>query len=42
MNDCLRPRIDNILVEHLANSLLVEAIFAFLLPNLSPIQFIQT
>jgi hypothetical protein len=35
MNDCLALRIDNIFVEHLANNLLLAAIFALILPILS-------
>jgi len=42
MNDCLALRIDNIFVEHLANRLLLAAIFALILPILSTIQFVQT
>jgi len=42
MNDCLALRIDNIIVEYLANSLLLVAIFVLILPILSTIQFIQT
>jgi len=42
MNDCLALRVDNIFVEHLANSLLLAAIFALILPVLSTIQFVQT
>jgi len=42
MNDCLALRIDNIFVEHLANSLLLGAIFTLILPILSTNQFVQT
>jgi len=41
MNDCLALRINNIFVEYLANSLLLAAIFALILPILNTIQFIQ-
>jgi len=42
MNDYLELRIDNSLVEHLANSLLLAVILALILPILGTIQFIHT
>lgn len=42
MKECLALRSDHIFVKHLANSLLLAAIFALILPLLSTIQFVQT
>jgi len=42
MSDCLALRSDDLFVEHLANSLLLVASLALILPILSTIQFVQT